>query len=440
MNKFLVFLAGVVTSVVVVGGLAFWFLVLQPGGEKPKDPVAPIVAPVTGQQTAPGAGGVGKPAGGGAPVGGTPAGGAVQPQPPVAGGASPPVPSGASSLVNFPLQEGNFTASADTITQGGAKDRLYLEGKISVPPALKKIVEKSPNAVLALRVLANSAGPTEGGNLVEATGFTKVTYPMQYKLEISRAWVEALRKFESFPIFVRALICLEKTENERCSPSVAHNIQGTIRFRAVIPRELKTSAIIPAPTIIMNRYHKKVDPAACSAGGGVISGVLQATPAFKKTGIKKVMVLAMPYRDKRPPLPFAGPYGGGLKATEADLAKAASAGVIYQAVNVAADAKFSLKVPSGFESELFRTYYVACADNESDTACLLKAFPVSMLQVPGDRARAAVAMVAKGFESAYCGMKAHPFFLHVWDPNAMRANEQSLHLADPPEVIEGAVY
>lgn len=436
MNKFFVFLAGVVTSVVVVGGIAFWFLVLQPGGEKAKEPVAPIVAPVTGQQAAPAAGGAVKP-----PVGGTAAGGAIQP-PPVGGGeGKPAVPAATSNLVNFPLQDGNYTATADTIAQGGAKDRLYIEGRITLPPALKKLVEKSPNAVLTLRMLANSAGPTEGGNLIETNGFTKVTYPMVYKLEISRRWVEALRNFGTFSIFVRGVVCLDKPENVPCTPSAFTNIEGVIRYRAKVPRELKGSAVIPAPTLVLNRLQKKVDSAACKASGSTIGGVLKPTAQFRKAGIKKVAVLALPYHEKKPPLPFSGPIGAGLRITEGDLQKMPGFGISYALVPVGAgDSKFSLKVPSGFEGELFRTYYVPCADNESDTACVLKGFPTSAINIPGDTQRMAAALVGGGFESAYCGMKDHPFHLHVWDRNAMKVTEQSVHLADPPEIIEGAVY
>lgn len=436
MNKFFVFLAGVVTSVVVVGGIAFWFLVLQPGGEKAKEPVAPIVAPVTGQQAAPDAGGAGNPAGGA-----TPAGGSIQP--PVAGGAEKPADSDTTNnLVNFPVQEGNFTAAPDTITQsGGAKDRLYIEGRITLPPALKKLVEKSPNAVLALRMTANSAGPAEGGNLIETNGFTKVAYPMSYKLEISRRWVEALRNFGSFSVFVRGVVCLDKPENVPCTPSARTNIEGVIRYRAKIPRELKGTAVIPAPTLVLNRLQKDVDAAACKASGGTIGGVLKPTLQFRKTGVKKVAVLALPYHEKKPPLPYSGPIGPGLKATESDIQKMPNFGISYSVVPVGAgESKFSLKVPSGFEGELFRTYYVACADNESDTACVLKGLPTSAINIPGDKRRAAAALVGGGFESAYCGMKDHPFHLHAWERNAMKVTEQSVHLADPPEIIEGAVY
>lgn len=416
MNKILVFLLGVLSSVAIVGGLAAWFLIFSP--EAAKQTAAPIPVPVVAKA-------VDKPVPRVPPAGET-----AQPTAPAVTPGRP--------VTNFPTQ-------ADQEATGNAT--VVLEGRVSLPPALAKVLAQYPKAVLSMRFLANTAAPTSRGNLVDRGEISSPTFPHTFSLEMNSAWVQPLRKFDSFPLFLRAVICLDKKDTGPCTPGQLPNMEASLRFRARIPADAKGMLKIPVPNVIMTRIQRKPEPGACAAANGQLSGVLIPTPAFVKTGVKRVLVVGSPYHEKRPPAPFAGPPGVETlgNVTAADLANIANHGITHTTVPVSgSEVKFALTVPSKFQGELYRLFYIPCPDGEQVNACLLRVFPLSMLQVPGEKKAgeklSGGTIVAKNFEAPYCGMKDATFYLHAWDLAAPRATEQSMHLAQPPELIEGAVY
>jgi hypothetical protein len=414
MNKILVFLAGVISSVAIVGGLAAWFLIFSP--EAAKQTSVPIPPPVVGKAVS-------------------------TPPPPASTNNEAPAP---ATTATPPRPVTNFPTQADQAA--GGNTTVLLEGRISMPAALKKVLAQYPKASLSIRFLANTSAPTAQGNLVDQGELVNPSFPHTYSLQLNSSWVPPLRKFESFPLFVRAVVCLENREREPCNANQFPNMEASLRFRARIPADAKGTLQIPVPNLIMTRLQRKPEPAACTASGGQLAGTLIPTPAFAKTGMKRVLLVGSPYHEKRPPPPFAGPAGIEAvgKVTATDLPNLANYGITYTSVSLSGgEVKFALTIPTKFQGELYRIFYVPCQEGEQENACLLRAFPLTMLHVPGEKkagAHSAVAVVAKNFEAPFCGMKDAAFYLHAWDYSVLRATEQTMHLANPPELIEGAVY
>lgn len=416
MSRLLPFLAGVFFSVLVAGGLAAWFLFVTPVSEKTK-----VTPGASSSQT-------------------NVAPSREVPMPAVprqVGIATSTATGTAQATMNFP--------SANDVRQAqeGSVGPIFVEGRVVFPPLVRKLIEKHPKATMAMRFMASASVPTGRGNLVPQGAVSKITYPFTYRLEVDPSWVLTLQRFATFPMLVRVVVCLTPDEKQPCGGGQLPNVEGTVRFFAKIPASTKGPVAISVPSVVMNRYQPPPNAAACKDSGGTISGSFVTTPAFQKAGMKRVLVLGSPYHDKKPPVPYAGPPGmeNVAKVTQQDLAAMGKFGIVYTPLGLQGNTTpFSLTIPADFRTDLYRLYYLPCPDGTADNTCLANAFPISMLQVPKEPIQKVVALASEGFEAPSCGTKGRIFYAHVWDRNAPAATEEAVHMANPPELIEGAVY
>lgn len=319
---------------------------------------------------------------------------------------------------------------------------VFIEGRITAPPLLKKIAEAEHEGALTVRAYLNQAGRGSGNLIPLGADLVDVSFPYYFKFKLAPAKVGALAGLDSFTLVVRAIFCFDR-KGASCEAEAYPNLEGSIRVQVSAPGGITKDTQISVPTIILNKHQPRPDPSACAASGGALSGRIVPTPEYVKRhpAAAKFIVIGMPYYSRLPPPPFVSQaWTRESRLTPEELASMGAHGIVYSRALLTEQGRFRLGIPDHARTYHFRLWAIPCDGDVSEELCLRKGFPVALNQILGSEDRPAIPLIGRDFRVGQCGMKEHEFLLHHWTAGSAPAQEAALHLAVPGEVVEGMSY
>lgn len=353
--------------------------------------------------------------------------------------SGPAPPQGRKVFTNFPVR-GDRESGGDV----GKNPGVFLEGRISIPPLLRKKLEGQQKMALSLGVYLASS-ESWGRNLVPlASNFVNPQFPFLYRIRLAPRLTRRLTTgiTQNLPVslLIRADVCFGET-GIRCGPDTFPNLEGTARVRAALPASASESANVEVPGIVLSKLQLGIDGKKCAAAGHALKGKVSITPAFGRADPKadRILIFGMPYHGSLPPFPYTSPETAPPVPASA-FAERSHWGIISGLTSLKKGGEFVLPIPEKFQDRHFLLWALPCPGSEPEEDCLRRGLPVTLNRKLGEGEHPAVSLIGRGFIVGHCGMEDQEFLLHHWPADAAKAGEASVHLADPPEAIEGITY
>jgi|GEM_PF-4362973 len=320
--------------------------------------------------------------------------------------------------------------------------KVEFSGIIDVAPHVAARLAKAKN--WHIRIQANPWVRGQGGDSVGRGKYENPKFPMRYVAEWDNRSVEENLKTEDFGNFiVTVTLCVDLVGEENCGMGTIPRIQGHMRMPVKAPGGLaKGNVAFSPPPIILNRFIEKTNAMECLKADHSVQGKLVPTDAFlasKGKGVK-VSLLAVPQAMKKFLPPFVGKDARTPTKQEAELLP--SFGVAFQSLtlNGTDGAPFNLKIPDGFYDSQYVYFASVCKAGESDVECAAKIFPHPWELGLSAPERGWYKLVPKGFQSPTCGSKGAVLYLNEWKNPGGTATLENYRSANPPEIVEGMVF